>query len=75
MLLQSMRIVPGWIAVKTPSGHYNFRCPDCGYPTPKVITGREMQLASIELVGADAPPAGAHASTGTKNNSLSSQGI
>jgi hydrogenase nickel incorporation protein HypA/HybF len=62
-------------AVKTPSGHYNFRCPDCGHPTPKVITGREMQLASIELVGADAPPAGAHASAGTTDNSLSSQGI
>jgi hypothetical protein len=34
-----------------------------------------MQLASIELVGADAPPAGAHASAGTTDNSLSSQGI
>jgi len=35
--------------VKTPSGRYNFRCPDCGLPTPNVVTGREMQLVSIEL--------------------------
>jgi hydrogenase nickel incorporation protein HypA/HybF len=35
--------------VKTPSGRYNFRCPDCGMPTPEVVTGREMQLAAIEL--------------------------
>jgi len=36
-------------AVKTPKALYNFRCPDCGRPTPKVVTGREMQLVSIEL--------------------------
>ncbi|MBT3556735.1 MAG: hydrogenase maturation nickel metallochaperone HypA [Rhodospirillales bacterium] len=35
--------------VKTPNGRYNFRCPDCGLPTPNVVTGREMQLTSIEL--------------------------
>ena len=35
--------------VKAPSGRYNFRCPDCGLPTPEVISGREMQLAAIEL--------------------------
>jgi len=40
-------------AVKTPSGRFNFRCPDCGFPTPKVVTGREMQLTSIELEPAD----------------------
>ena len=36
-------------AVKAPSGRYNFRCPDCGLPTPDIVSGREMQLASIEL--------------------------
>jgi hydrogenase nickel incorporation protein HypA/HybF len=36
-------------AVKAPSGRYNFRCPDCGMPTPEVVTGREMQLTAIEL--------------------------
>ena len=35
--------------IKAPSGRYSFRCPDCGMPTPKVVTGREMQLVSIEL--------------------------
>jgi hydrogenase nickel incorporation protein HypA/HybF len=44
-------------AVKRPSALYNFRCPDCGYPTPKVLTGREMQLMSIGLV----PPNAQHA--------------
>jgi hydrogenase nickel incorporation protein HypA/HybF len=37
-------------AVKTPAALYNFRCPDCGRPTPRVLTGREMQLISIGLV-------------------------
>jgi len=45
-------------AVKTPSGRYNFRCPDCGMPTPEIVTGREMQLAAIEL--APAAPRGRH---------------
>ena len=35
--------------VKSPSGPYNFRCPECGHPTPRVVTGREMQLVSIGL--------------------------
>jgi hydrogenase nickel incorporation protein HypA/HybF len=46
-------------AVKTPAALYNFRCPDCGRPTPKVLTGREMQLVSIELVAANADDASA----------------
>lgn len=44
-------------AVKTPAALYNFRCPDCGRPTPKVLTGREMQLISVGL----APPSAEHA--------------
>jgi hydrogenase nickel incorporation protein HypA/HybF len=36
-------------AVKTPRARYNFRCPTCGMPTPKVVTGREMQVTAIEL--------------------------
>jgi len=27
----------------------SFRCPDCGTPTPKILTGREMQLVSLNL--------------------------
>lgn len=46
-------------AVKTPAALYNFRCPDCGRPTPKVLTGREMQLVSIELVAPRADDASA----------------
>ncbi len=34
---------------KRPRALYQFRCPDCGNPTPKVLTGREMELVSIEL--------------------------
>jgi hydrogenase nickel incorporation protein HypA/HybF len=44
-------------AVKTPSGPYNFRCPDCGHSTPKVVSGREMQLVSIELDANEKIPA------------------
>jgi|TARA_B110000091_G_scaffold28271_1_gene28178 hydrogenase nickel incorporation protein HypA/HybF len=36
-------------AIKAPSGRYSFRCLECGMPAHKVITGREMQLASLEL--------------------------
>jgi len=43
--------------VKTPTALYSFRCPDCGRPTPKVLTGREMQLLSLGLVPADEMPA------------------
>ena len=49
--------------VKVPRALYNFRCPDCGYPTPKVVTGREMELVSIEFdTTQPEPPAatGAH---------------
>lgn len=35
--------------VKTPGGRYSFRCPDCGSPTPEIVTGREMQLVTIEV--------------------------
>ena len=47
--------------VKAPSGPYNFRCPVCGHATPKMVTGREMQLVSIALdesAGTDASPPG-----------------
>ena len=36
-------------AAKTPSGPWNFRCPECGHATHEVVTGREMQLVSIVL--------------------------
>lgn len=43
-------------AVKTPTGKYSFRCPDCGMPAHEVVTGREMQLVSIELIESDETP-------------------
>ena len=50
--------------VKTPSGPYNFRCPDCGRATPEVVTGREMQLVSIVLGEDGGTEAGAGAKPG-----------
>jgi hydrogenase nickel incorporation protein HypA/HybF len=44
---------PACAAPKTPRGPYNFRCPDCGSPTPRVLTGRELQLVAIVLGPAD----------------------
>ena len=38
---------------KTPLGRYSFRCPDCGFPSAKIVTGQEMELISIELTGDD----------------------
>ncbi len=35
--------------VKTPRTPFNLRCPDCGGPVRKVLSGREMELVSIEL--------------------------
>ena len=55
-------------AVKTPGALYNFRCPDCGRPTPKVLTGREMQLVSIEL--SDSAPVPAEASNDASRQSF-----
>lgn len=49
---------PACDAVRTPHGLYNFRCPTCGTPTPRVVTGREMQLVSLELEGAAGPQGG-----------------
>ena len=34
---------------KIPGNRYSFACPDCSTPTPKVVTGREMQLVAIEF--------------------------
>jgi hydrogenase nickel incorporation protein HypA/HybF len=42
---------------KTPRALHNLRCPDCGRPTPQVLTGREMELVSIEIDGERDPHA------------------
>lgn len=49
--------------IKMPGTRYSFCCPTCGVPTPEVVSGREMQLVSVELerdggsptAGTDAP--------------------
>ena len=46
-------------AIKRPGARYNFRCPTCGMPTPKVVTGREMQVTAIELDFEGSEPADA----------------
>lgn len=45
--------------VKTPTALYSFRCPDCGMPTPKVVSGREMEVISLGLVPPDPTTVGA----------------
>jgi hydrogenase nickel incorporation protein HypA/HybF len=40
---------------KRPNSRFNLRCPDCGRTIRTVLTGREMELVSIEL---DAEPDG-----------------
>src|SRR5262249_56079014 len=34
-------------ARKTPSGRHNFRCPTCGSPAPRVLSGREVQIVAV----------------------------
>jgi hydrogenase nickel incorporation protein HypA/HybF len=36
-------------AVKSPISPANLRCPGCGRPSRKVLSGREMELAHIEI--------------------------
>jgi hydrogenase nickel incorporation protein HypA/HybF len=45
--------------IKRPGARYNFRCPTCGMPTPKVVTCREMQVTAIELDLEASPSLGA----------------
>jgi hydrogenase nickel incorporation protein HypA/HybF len=30
---------------------YHFLCPTCGSPTPEILTGRELDLVSVEVAG------------------------
>lgn len=30
---------------------YSLRCPVCGSPTPEILTGRELDLVSVEVAG------------------------
>jgi hydrogenase nickel incorporation protein HypA/HybF len=62
---------PACDAVKMPRALYDFRCPDCGSPTPQVLTGREMDLVALELDIGDPPaPSEPDTSTGRAANAL-----
>ncbi|HEX4000304.1 MAG TPA: hydrogenase maturation nickel metallochaperone HypA [Pirellulales bacterium] len=36
-------------ATKTVGGDYLFCCPTCGSPTPEILSGRELELVSVEV--------------------------
>jgi len=40
---------PACDEAKALASRTSFRCPDCGTPTPRILTGREMQLVSLNL--------------------------
>jgi hydrogenase nickel incorporation protein HypA/HybF len=35
---------------RTPPSMYEICCPDCFAPTPQIVSGREMEVASLEVV-------------------------
>jgi hydrogenase nickel incorporation protein HypA/HybF len=57
-------------ATRHPAGRFNFRCPDCGAPTPDILTGRELQLIGIDLdfTRRDGAPAETLAAPGIARN-------
>ena len=40
---------PSCDARKTIAGDYRFCCLTCGAPTPQILTGRELELVSVEV--------------------------
>jgi hydrogenase nickel incorporation protein HypA/HybF len=42
---------PSCLEAQTLVNFYEFRCPACGTPAPEVLTGRELDLVSIEVAG------------------------
>ncbi len=38
-------------APQTLADLYCFRCPECASPTPEILTGRELELVSVEVTG------------------------
>jgi hydrogenase nickel incorporation protein HypA/HybF len=35
---------------RTPSSAYDLCCPECGTPTPEVLSGRDLEVVAIEVV-------------------------
>jgi len=40
---------PACVEPRTLPNTYHFFCPVCGTPTPEILTGRELDLVSIEI--------------------------
>jgi hydrogenase nickel incorporation protein HypA/HybF len=41
---------PSCAAERTPVSAFELRCPDCGTPTPDVLSGRELEVVALEIV-------------------------
>ena len=40
---------PGCGVVRTLPSVQELRCPECGVPTPDVVTGRELEVVALEI--------------------------
>ncbi len=40
---------PACAGVRTLASVQDLRCPDCGAPTPRVVTGRELEVVAMEI--------------------------
>lgn len=40
---------PACAGVRTLASVQDLRCPDCGVPTPEVVTGRELEVVALEI--------------------------
>lgn len=41
---------PACNAERTPVSAFELRCPECGTPTPEVLSGRELEVVALEIV-------------------------
>jgi hydrogenase nickel incorporation protein HypA/HybF len=52
LVIESMPLVvfcPVCRLEKTPPSVYQICCPECFTPTPEIVSGREMEVASLEV--------------------------
>ena len=40
---------PACASVRTIPSVQDLRCPDCGAPTPEIVTGRELEVVALEI--------------------------
>jgi hydrogenase nickel incorporation protein HypA/HybF len=41
---------PSCAAERTPASPIELCCPDCGTPTPEILSGRELEVVALEIV-------------------------